>query len=143
MAPDTRSAERLQQLRKRIEQWRLIRRKHGPMPGTLWDEAASLARSLGVSPVSRALGVGYASLQQRVRGGSESRSASAEAPASASGFVEFHRTQLLGAPTADSSACGALVEVVASDGARLTIRLPASSALDVAGLVATFRGSRP
>lgn len=141
MAPDTRSAERLQQLRKRIEQWRLTRRKHGPMPGTLWDEAASLARSLGVSPVSRALGVGYASLQQRVRGGSESRSA--EAPASASGFVEFHCTQLLGAPTADSSACGALVEVVASDGARLTIRLPASSALDVAGLVATFRGSRP
>ena len=140
MANDTYAAERLKQLHQRIEQWRLTRHQHGPMPGELWDEATSLARSLGVSPVARALGLGYSSLQQRVRSGSESRAGAA--PASASGFVEIHRTQLMGAPTAGSSQSGAVLEVVAGDGARLTIRLPASLELDVEGLVAAFRGSR-
>lgn len=140
MAPDTRSTERLQQLRKRIEQWRLTRQQHGPMPGALWDEAASLAQSLGVSPVARALGLGYASLQQRVRGRSEPSSAAA--PGSPSGFIELQCTPLAGAPTVGNRVAEALVEVVASDGTRLTIRLPAPSALEVAALVAAFRGGR-
>jgi hypothetical protein len=141
MANDTHAAERLKQLHQRIEQWRLTRRQHGPMPGELWDEATALARSLGVSQVARALGLGYTSLQQRVRGGSELRAVAT--PASASGFVEIHRTLLLGAPTAGSSQAEALVEVVAGDGARLTLRLPAHLALDVAGLIAAFRGNQP
>lgn len=140
MENDTHSAERLKQLHQRMEQWRLTRHQHGPMPGERWDEATSLARSLGVSPVARALGLGYRSLQQRVQGGSEVRAVAA--PASANGFVEIHPTALLGEPTAGSSQSGALVEVVAGDGARLTIRLPAPLTLDVAGLVAAFRGSR-
>jgi hypothetical protein len=110
------------------------------MPGELWDEATTLARSLGVSQVARALGLGYTSLQQRVRGGSEWRAV--ETPASTSGFVEIHRTHLLGAPTEGSSQSGVLVEVEGGDGARLTLRLPGHIALDVAGLVAAFRGSR-
>jgi len=140
MANDTNSAERLQQLHKRIEQWRLTRRQHGPMPGELWDEAASLARSMGVSPVARALGLGYASLQQRIRGQSGQRPAAA--PASASGFIELRSTPLLGMPTVGGSHDGALVEVTAGDGARLTLRLPANSLLDVARLIVAFRGSR-
>src|SRR5690242_12383451 len=59
MANDTHSAERLKQLHQRIEQWRLTRTQHGPMPGEHWEEATWLARSLGVSPVARALGLGY------------------------------------------------------------------------------------
>src|SRR5690242_207549 len=140
MANDTHPAERLKQLHQRIEQWRLTRHQHGPMPGELWEEATWLARSLGVSAVARALGLGYSSLQQRVRGSSETRAVAA--PASASGFVEIHPPELLGAPTEGSSQSGALLEVVAGDGARLTIRLPAHHALDVGGLVAAFRGSR-
>jgi len=140
MANDTHSAERLKQLHQRIEQWRLTRTQHGPMPGEHWEEATWLARSLGVSPVARALGLGYRSLQQRVRSGSGVKAVAA--PASASGFVEIHRTPLLGVPAAGSSQSGALLEVVAGDGARLTIRLPAHLALDVEGLVAAFRGSR-
>src|SRR5690242_8398016 len=62
MADDTHSAERLKQLHQRIEQWRLTRTQHGPMPGEHWEEATWLARSLGVSPVARALGLGYRSL---------------------------------------------------------------------------------
>jgi hypothetical protein len=140
MANDTHAAERLKQLHQRIEKWRVTRKQHGPMPGELWEEATRLARSLGVSPVARALGLGYSSLPQRVRGGSESRAGAA--PTSASGFVEIHPAERLGVPLAGSSQCGTLVEVVGGEGARLTIRLPAHLALDVEGLVAAFRGRR-
>jgi hypothetical protein len=47
MANDTHSAERLKQLHQRMEQWRLTRHQHGPMPGELLDKATALARSLG------------------------------------------------------------------------------------------------
>ena len=66
MATEAGGAARLEQLRGRIEHWRRTRTKHGPMPEALWDEAALLARGLGVCPVSRALGIGYESLQERV-----------------------------------------------------------------------------
>jgi hypothetical protein len=140
MATEARFAERLQQLRAGIERWRLTRRKHGPMPDALWDEAASLARSLGACPVSRALGIGYSSLQQRA-----SRAVQvwpvAPSAASISGFVELSGTQLIGAPA--PGATGAVVELTAGDGARLTVRLPAGSTLDVAALVVAFQGRRP
>lgn len=110
------------------------------MPSELWEEATALARSLGVSPVCRALGLGYASLQQRVRGSSEPRSLAV--PQSMGGFIELSRTPLVGASLQGEEAWGVVVEVVAGDGARLTLRLPAGSALDVAGLVTAFRGSR-
>jgi hypothetical protein len=130
MATEDRATERLQQLRERIERWRLTRRKHGPMPTELWDEAAALARSLGVCPVSRALHVGYESLQQRAtaarRSGSTSRG----------GFLELSGAQLVSPPSPNG---GTTVEVLSADGARLTIRLPTGEMLDVAALVAAFR----
>lgn len=130
MAREGQGAERLQQLRRRIEHWRATRRKHGPMSADLWDEATSLARSLGVCPVSRALGVGYGSLQQRVLAG---RSAVRTAP-SKPRFLELSGAQLVGTPAA-----GATIEIVAGDGARLTIKLRAGSALDIAAVVQSFR----
>jgi hypothetical protein len=130
MATDHRTTERLQQLRERIERWRRTRRKHGPMPSDLWDEAAALARSLGVCPVSRALRVGYESLQQRA-------AAARPSPAPSRGeFVELSGAQFVGMAAPGSSAS---IEVIAADGARLAIRLPADLALDVAALVASFR----
>jgi hypothetical protein len=139
MGNDKHSAERLQQLHQRIEQWRLTRRQLGPMPDELWEAAASLAQDLGVSQVARALGLGYASLQQRVRSSSESQSAAK--PVSGCGFVELHSAQPLGAPTVGSHPGGVVVEVAGGEGTRLIIRLPASSTLDVVGLIAAFRGS--
>lgn len=130
--------ERLEQLHRRIEQWRRTRRQHGRMPSELWEEAAALARSLGVGPVCRALGLGYASLQQRVRGSSEPRALAAP---QSGGFIELGRTPLVGAFPQGEGERSLLVEVVATNGARLTLRLPAGSALDVAGLVTAFRGS--
>jgi hypothetical protein len=99
------------------------------MPARLWDEASLLARELGVHRVKSALGLNYESLKKRVvevcaeRGG---------AAAKAGGFVELSGAQLLEATS------GPVVEVVAADGGRLTVRLATGSGLDVAGLVEAF-----
>ncbi len=58
------SEPELKELRARIEQWR-SNRQGREMPGELWDAATAAARRLGVSYVSTALGVGYASLKAR------------------------------------------------------------------------------
>jgi len=49
----------LEELRGRIQQWRLTRSRQGRMPEELWRAAASAVRSYGVSPVASELGLGY------------------------------------------------------------------------------------
>jgi hypothetical protein len=133
MAPvaDAPMAEELEQVRQRIEHWRHTRRKQGPMPEELWDEAAALARALGVSRVARALKLGYESLQEHVRGPGEAIELAASAR-----FVELSGVQLAGA-----SAVGPVVEVVSGDGARLTVRLPPGALLDVGAILRAFGGA--
>ena len=99
------------------------------MPARLWNEAASLARELGVHRIKCALGLNYESLKERVGKAGEGGGAPAKAP----GFVELSSTQLLG------PACGVVVEVSDADGGRLTVQLGTRSELDVAGLVEAFR----
>lgn len=132
--------EQLEELRKRIEQWRQTRLKRGRMPEQLWFEAAEFARRLGPCPVSRALGIGYRSLQQRIGGPRRSRPATARrAPMQTAGFVELSGAQLLDAAAAAPSG-GATVEIAAGDGARLMVRLPAAAAVDLASVIRAFRG---
>ena len=60
------ASNRLNQLRERIEHWRLTRVKRRRMPAAFWDEAATLARELGLHPVKSTLGLNYESLRRRV-----------------------------------------------------------------------------
>jgi len=57
------AAEEAEELRRRIEQWRLTRARQGQMPEELWRAAVSAAQRYGVSSVARALGVGHAGLK--------------------------------------------------------------------------------
>ncbi len=136
MAQRTRSAtaERVKQLRERIDHWRSTRVKLWPMPAELWDEATVLARELGVHPVQRALRLNHESLRRRVEEGTSPRG-SAEA---AGEFVELSGAQLLGLPMA----AGPVIELSDGNGVRLTVRLAAGSTLDMALLVEAFRGRR-
>lgn len=136
MLVERNTRERLEGLRRRIAGWRQTRRRHGAMPEELWREAAALARELGVSRVSRVVGIGYEGLSDRVgasgprvTGGGERKSR----------FVELSGAQWAASSTSEA-AWGPQIEVVAADGARLTIRLPAGSALDVAAVVRAHRG---
>jgi hypothetical protein len=128
------ASDRLKQLHQRISRWRLTFPKRRPMPAALWDEAAALAQELGVHPVKSALGLNYESLKRRLEdGASFERSPVAEARGE---FVELSGAQLLGLPLA----AGPVLEFSDASGARLTVRLAAGAALDVAQLVAAFRG---
>jgi len=79
--------------------------------------------------VARALHVNYESLKHRA-------AVAVDGPAS-SGFIEWPP-----ALPAASPAAGALVEVSAGDGAKLTIRLPAHGSVDVAELTRAFWSRR-
>ena len=132
------------ELRERIEQWRRTRQKRSPMPAELWSEAVSLARSGGACPVARGLGIDFGSLQRRIADGSAGEQQDAAGrfvapPAPPGQFVAWSGAELLGAAV---TANGAQVEVTGGDGARLTVRMTGTGALNVVELVEAF-GRRP
>jgi hypothetical protein len=100
------------------------------MPVEMWEEAVALARPGRAWAVARALGISYQALRRRVaeaEGGVPTGSPSA--------FVELSGAQILGS----ASAAGAVVELSDGDGRRMTVRMPAGTAVDVAAMVAAFR----
>ena len=139
---------KLEQVCVGVKKWRETRPKLGPMPAELWDDAAAVARELGVYPVARALGVNYKVLKERVAPApkEERRAQLAEETAVSSDlsrkrndFIEVSGIPLLSEPRSEGTT---VVEVVAADGARLTIRLQGKSQADVAGLVTAFQERR-
>jgi hypothetical protein len=131
----------LETLLDQIKVWRGTRPRTRSMPEALWSEAAEFARELGVYRVARALGLNFDTLKRRVKYSKSSvrqrRRVIRSAPAAMnSGFVEVTG---LGEISRAGLAVQTVVEVVASDGARLSIRLQCAST-DVAGLIQAFRG---
>ncbi|MDB6100735.1 MAG: hypothetical protein JWO52_734 [Gammaproteobacteria bacterium] len=126
-------------LRGKIEGWRQSQPKSRSMPEELWQEASTAARRLGAGRVARALGLNYETLKQRVLsngpdrpGGRVHRKRQPEG----TGFIELKGFPALGELAARDEM---VVEMVAADGARLTIRINAGSA-SVPALINVLRG---
>jgi len=119
----------LQRVRNSIEVWRRTRLKRSPMPEKIWAEATHLARRLGVWRVTSALGLCYESLRRRVE------EKSTRTRASAPRFVEMRAADLAGMPRHD----GVVMELCATDGTRMTVRLCEGKLVDMTALVAAFR----
>ena len=115
----------------RIETWRRTRKKRSPMPEDLWRAAAELARSHGVHWVSQALRVRYETLRDWTATG-----AGAAAARRAHESTKFVEVALAGPPTGE----GPVVELADGGGAKLTIRLPAGSHVDIAEVARAWRG---
>jgi hypothetical protein len=116
----------VEQLRARIDEWRRTRPHRTLMPAALWAEAVALAKSKGAYRVAKATGVNFDGLRRRVA------EAASEAPPA---FVELPVV-----PPADAAPdAGTVIELHASDGARLVLRLAKDAAIDVAQVVAAFR----
>jgi hypothetical protein len=128
-ANETRAAQRLQQVRRGIDVWRWTRLKRSPMPDELWAQATRLAQSLGVWRVARDLGLCYESLKRRV----EERVSRKEPGAVR--FVEVGGSDLMDVASSD----GSVVELHATDGTRMTVRLGGDAQVDMMALVAAFR----
>jgi hypothetical protein len=118
---------RVKEVRNEIARWRRTREKRTTMPAELWAAARALARARGTYRMARALRVDYESLARRVAEAGGERTAETKSD----GFVELRGADLLGGAT--------VVEVSDIDGARMTIRIGAGSALDATALVSAFR----
>jgi hypothetical protein len=131
VATATPGAERemIDELRGRIDAWRRSETKGRAMPEALWEDASAAAQMLGIHRVSRELGLNYQALQRRAATG-----ATLPAPS----LPEF--IELGGLPGMNDAGGGneAVVEVLAGDGAKLTIRVKVQN-LDISALVKQFR----
>lgn len=112
-------------LRDRIEHWRQTRRKRSPMPSELWDAAATAARRHGVHYVARELCLNHTPLKKRAMDNQHDDKC---------GFVEVD----LGKAVGVQGAMEAVVELVGSDGTRLTIKTVGTDVPDVLGLAREF-----
>lgn len=124
-------------LGQKIERWRSQKPRTRAMPEELWEQASEAARSFGVGRVSKVLRLGYATLRRRssAEGARDKPRRRDRTALMASGeFVE-----LSGFPSVRPMAGGdgAVVEVAAPDGTRLTIRLKEST--DIVALVNALR----
>ena len=117
----------LAELRERIERCRRERPRGAWLPAELREEAGRWAEKLGPSRTARALGLSHGEVRRW--GGAV---AAEEEPT-----IDF--VELAGAAVGVEA--GSVIEM--TDGnARLSIRLVAGHTLDVAAVVAAFRGAR-
>jgi len=117
----------LDRVRGRIEDWRATRKKGTAIPTSLWMAAVELARSHGVSPVSRSLRLDYYSLKRRVE------STETEDAVAGQSFVEVDMI-----PSTGHEGCQ--IELGDGEGATMIIRTSSSCDLDLRELLATFLG---
>ena len=131
--PRRQPSPRAAALRTRIEQWRRIRAKRSPMPGSLWSKAVALARADGLHATAHALGLRYESLKWRVAAVGDGLDTK---PAASPTFMQLAPLPGYPAPAAG----GTVVEVSDGHGGQLTIRLPSTVAVDVVDLAVAFVG---
>ena len=116
----------LQRLLLELSAWRKHRRHRQPIPEPLWQAAAVLARTHGVSPISSALRLNYYDLQRRA----DSTGGAAKSSATPT-FVEVP-VATWKPPVGDL----ATVELAHPSGSRLILRLQNSP--DLLAVVQTF-----
>jgi hypothetical protein len=121
----------LTRLRQRLEDWRQQRSGRRRIPEQFWTEALALARTEGVSRVSRLLRLPYRRLKDH-RNAASSKLTPVAAPA----FVELPLpSSLPGGPEC-------WVEMTHRTGAKMTIHLSAASAHDLQLLAQAFWSQR-
>ena len=102
------------------------------MPAELWAQATELGRELGAYRVARELGIGYESLRDRL--GDDV----VDEPQRVPPFVAVNTASLF----APAPAVRGEVEVLDATGLKVVIRLGAGESVDVAAVLAAFRGGR-
>lgn len=103
----------IEDLRRRLEEWRSTRPRRARLPEPLWSEAVALARTQGLAPTARALRLDYGSLKKRLQ------RLAADAPGAPPAFVE-----LIAPTAANLSAC--VVELEGPRGGRMRIQFRAA-----------------
>lgn len=131
MAQETETtAEDLEQLRQRLEEFRRVRTKRGALPEQLWLEAAQAARRHGVNLTAKVLRLAYAGLTLRMNGNDRPNRKTRAAPLPA---IRGACHGCLGV----ASSC--TLEVEAAQGGKLRLDLKAVTTTE-ASLIRAFIG---
>ena len=131
----------IEPVRERIQAWRGSPSKSKAMPDALWQEAGAVARKLGLARVAKELGLNYTALKartlppQRVKSGAQAVQRSSP-PVARAQFLELGTVAELGPR---GGAEPTVLELMAPDGTRLTIRTREAGA-SVLAMITAFRG---
>jgi len=104
----------LNTLRRQLDGWRQSQPGRPRLPAEVWEEAAALARTHGISRVSRTLRLSFQKLRQLVE-------PSAAPPSGSPAPAEFIELPPLAGP--GPNGCGCVVEWCDGEQARMTVRL--------------------
>jgi hypothetical protein len=121
----------LMQLRQRLEGWRRQRSGRNRIPEQFWTEALALARTEGVSRVSRVLRLHFQRLKDRLNAPLPK-----SAPVGVPAFVE------LAVPPSLHHGLECRVEMTHRAGAKMTIHLPPANSGDLLSLAQAFWSQR-
>jgi hypothetical protein len=142
--------EEVGRLRESIEDWRKTKVGRGRMPEEMWAQAVALGVEHGAYRVARSLRIGYDSLRKRMARNETGSAACGERRRNAKpnremqGYVEFPADLLAMGERVGAGSNGrphaVTVELSASDGSRLTVRLPEVGNADLLGLAQSFWG---
>jgi hypothetical protein len=124
----------LLKLARGLERWRASARRGRRIPEDLWEAAARLARTYGVSRICAVLKLSYYDLQRRAHGERVVRTQTQGPPT----FIEL--------PTPTGSvglSSQGTIEVVHACGARLMLRWPEAKPKDLLAVLRAFLDCRP
>jgi hypothetical protein len=116
----------LEEVRRRLEQWRATRPRRSRVPEDLWTSAVEVARQIGVSRAASILRLNYCLLKRRVEISGEIQPAREAAE-----FME-----LLGPAAGGCSECR--IELEHPGGARMRMEVKGSAMPDLVALSRTF-----
>jgi len=127
---------RLEDLRRRFEDWRRTRKVRTRIPNRLWASAVKLAGRHGIHRTAKALRVDYYALKKRVEAESAAAASNASGGTDGAAFLEF--------PAAAWGGAGeCTMELEDGGGAKLRIHLKGFETPDLAALSRSFWQSEP
>lgn len=130
------SRTNLDQLQRQLDVWRQSQRARSRLPDELWNAAATLAATHGVSFVAGQLGLEYNKLRRKLES-STPRTASRDTAAATKGFVELPAVDW---PTGAIGAC--TVELWDGGSEKMTVRMSGEASVLVALAEAFWRRRR-
>jgi hypothetical protein len=131
----------LEALQRQVEAWRRSPERGKVMPAELWDAATAVAERFGASRVARALGVNYQRLKAQIdlRSGTGKSLSVRKRHAAKCAALQFVDLGKIGGPAPLSSPDELVVDLIAVDGMRVTIRTRQVSAA-VLEVISALRG---
>ncbi len=124
----------LHTLARQLRQWRTTPRRGRCIPEALWENAARMARTYGVSRISAALKLSYYDLQRRARVCHRAMTQPQAQPT----FVQLATPVLSAGPSQHGT-----IETAHTSGSRLILRLLDAKPRELLALVETFLRYRP